>query len=92
MGPMWGVAFSPDGKRIASGSVDTTIRVWTRPPANGDVFDVLVQSRRNALAAREFFRNRLDHQLRFTPHSHPVSSGAADVQLQRLTVPSARAG
>ena len=26
------VAFSPDGKRIVSGSFDTTVRVWPAPP------------------------------------------------------------
>ena len=26
---VWSVAFSPDGQRIASGSRDNTIKVWT---------------------------------------------------------------
>ena len=26
------VAFSPDGKRIATGTVDGTIKIWTLPP------------------------------------------------------------
>ena len=30
--PVWGVAFSPDGTRIASGSSDSTVRVWPGPP------------------------------------------------------------
>ena len=27
-GPMWSVAFSPDGKRLATGSLDMTVKIW----------------------------------------------------------------
>jgi WD40 repeat protein len=27
-GPVWGVAFSPDGGRLATASADSTARVW----------------------------------------------------------------
>ena len=27
-GPVWSVAYSPDGKRIVSGSNDKTVKVW----------------------------------------------------------------
>src|SRR5207248_150149 len=27
-GPVWGVCFSPDGKRLASASDDHTVKVW----------------------------------------------------------------
>jgi len=27
-GPVFGVAFSPDGNRIVSGSLDETVKVW----------------------------------------------------------------
>ena len=26
--PVWSVSFSPDGKRIVSGSLDDTLKVW----------------------------------------------------------------
>jgi len=31
--PLWGVAFSPDGRRILTGSDDGTVRVWGMSPA-----------------------------------------------------------
>ncbi len=27
-GPVWSVAFSPDGQRLASGSNDQTVKIW----------------------------------------------------------------
>jgi len=37
--PVWAARFSPDGKLVASGSVDSTVRMWERD--NGQVIHVL---------------------------------------------------
>ena len=29
MGPVWSVAFSPDGQSVVSGSEDNTVRLWS---------------------------------------------------------------
>jgi WD40 repeat protein len=37
-GPVWAVAFSPDGKTVLTGSEDHTAKLWSvRPPLEADV-------------------------------------------------------
>jgi serine/threonine protein kinase/WD40 repeat protein len=58
--PIIHVAYSPDGKRIASWAADSTLRIWN---ANDGV--ELAQATRN-------FRRALDVRLRFSPDSSEV--------------------
>jgi WD40 repeat protein len=34
-GPVWSVAFSPDGKRLASGGENMTVKVWETTAGQG---------------------------------------------------------
>ena len=38
-GPIWSIAWSPDGSRLASGSLDSTVRIWD--PATGQSVSTL---------------------------------------------------
>jgi WD40 repeat protein len=60
-GSVWGVAFSPDGSRLASGSSDATVRVWGPPaaPEPPSSFSASLRSARlEAKAAKEVFAHK----------------------------------
>ena len=52
--------------RCSSGSTARSRYLWRAVDQHGNVLDVLVQSRRNAVAAKKFFR-RLLKGLRYVP-------------------------
>jgi WD40 repeat protein len=63
-GPVWSVAFSPDGRRLVSGSTDQTIRVWDL--ATGQPVETL---RGHAGTIR---------QVTFSPSGQRVASASSD--------------
>jgi WD40 repeat protein len=74
---VWGVAFSPDGKRLLGGSADGSIRLWE------------VASRREVAKVEGLPRV---NDVAFSPDGQYALSGGehGDVRLWRLPVPKDR--
>ncbi len=64
LGQVEAVAFSPDGRLLATGSVDTTVRLWSTTPGSEPVV----------------FRGHAGgvHSLAFSPEGHTLAVGSAD--------------
>jgi WD40 repeat protein len=82
-GDVWAVAFSPDGKRIVSGSNDDTIKVWDAE--TGRVLRTLrgnFEEEPGLLNMKPdlVFRNFLDgvHSVAFSPDGKRIISGSSD--------------
>jgi WD40 repeat protein/3',5'-cyclic AMP phosphodiesterase CpdA len=75
-GIVWSVAFSPDSKMVASGGIDTTVRLWN--VADGSELARLVGHRGNVLSVA------------FSPDGHTVASGAADATVRLWSVADRR--
>ena len=62
---VWSVTFSPDGKRVASGSADKTIRIWDAK--TGDVVGVPFEGHADSV-----------YSIAFSPDSQRLASGSRD--------------
>ena len=72
----------------SSSKINGTIHVlWRAVDQHGNVLDVLVQSRRNAVAAMKFFR-RLLTGLRYVPRVLVTDKLASDGPAHRVVMPS----
>ncbi len=78
-GVVWGVAFSPDGKILASGSTDTTVRLWK--VSNGEPFGGSLRGHDNTVFG-----------VTFSPDGKTLASAAAsgsnDGEVRLWDVPS----
>ncbi len=83
-GATWGLAYSPDGKRIATGSVDATVRIW-----DATTLTLIVYRR---LHAGRIVRKSRNHHTRaaysgveavaFSPDSRLIASAGDDGTMQ----------
>ena len=65
--PVWSVAFSPDGSRLASGSLDHTIKLW-----NAQTGDLINTLRHDSGV----------YSVAFSPDGSRLTSGSKDKTIQ----------